>query len=73
MNCLWEPHVSQTLQHLLMRGIVPFLAWQWARDLGLSMEGLDKTGCQMWGMNTQELSWLMVRHKCGGWLVKVRV
>lgn len=27
---------------------------------GLSMEGLDKTGCQMWGMNTQELSWLIL-------------
>ena len=55
MNCLWEPHVSQARHHLL-RKIVPFLAWQWARDLGLSMEGLEKTGCQMWGMNIQELA-----------------
>lgn len=37
------------------------------------MEGLDKTGCQMWGTDTQELSWLTVRRESGGWLVKVRV
>ena len=65
MNCLWEPHVSQTLRHLLMRGM--------GKGPGLSMEGLDKTGCQMWGTDTQELSWLTVRRESGGWLVKVRV
>lgn len=72
MNCLWEPHVSQARHHLL-RETVPFLAWEWARDLGLSMEGLEKTGCQMWGVNIQELGWQTVSHTCRGWLTEVRV